>query len=242
MAVYTLTREKIRDRVEHKIRTTKISTRVNEWINDVIQNITSEVFFVELLSGGDLGGSDKITGDGSAQTFDLPEDFAAHYGWYSKIINQPLEEITSRQHWEDHIIFDTPVQTPRAYIPLGRTGAAGSNGVPLFQVRFESIPPSGEDIFYQYYRLHPELDSDTIPVLLPQNMLNVIVDGVLIEADSWNDSDQFGMHANRYEDKIKQLKKNQNRSPNLRRTMGRSSGLRGRPGRVQFPSNYPHGW
>lgn len=236
MAVYTLTLADVRTRVEHKIRDDRSSDRVDDWINDVIQIMTSEVYFDELQSDG----TDTITGDGVKQIFDLPEDFHAFIWMYDQDNNRLIEEVTPRQLVEEWSPFDVPVQAPVVYAPLGRTGAAGVNLVPLFQVKFDSVVTSALSLNYAYYKLHPKLENDTDIILLPVTLLNTIVDGVLLESDSWSDSDQFGMHRDRFLDKMNQLKKNQNRKPNLRRVFGpRVSGAK--PAPPIFPPNYPGG-
>ncbi len=233
MTVYTLTLASVRTRVEHKLRDNQSSDRVDEWINDVVQAMTAEVFFDELYAEG------TITGDGLAQEFDLTEDHGAFSWVYSTTRDQPLEEVSPRELMEDFpSSFDGNVQTPMVYCPLGRTGTAGVNNVPLLVVKFDSIVPSAEVVDYGYYSLHADLTSDTDVILLPQNLLATIVDGVLMEADSWSDSDQFAVHRDRFIDKMNQLKRNQNRRPNKRRGIGRSS-RSGRPGRPSFPSGYP---
>lgn len=238
MATYTLTLSEVRDRCEYKLRDDRASTQVDNWINDVVQYMTAEIFFMEMYK--EDTSSVKFTGDGSKQIFDCPEDFAAFVWVYSDVQDRPLDEVSPREMIEDWTVFDTNTQTPQAYAPLGRTGAAGANTVPLYQVKFDSIVPTGEDVLYGYYRLHDKLTADGDVILLPQNMLKTIVDGVLMESDSWNDSDQFSMHRDRFLDMMNQLKKNQNRMPNRRRGLGRSPrNMQGRPGRVSFPSNYP---
>lgn len=235
MAVYTLTLVNVRDRVEYKLRDDRAPTQVDYWINDVIQMMTAEIWFTSLYVEGVV-----ITGDGSAQAFDLPEDFAAMSWMYSQVIDQPLDEMTPRELIEETDVFDANAQSPRAYAMLGRSGTAGANGIEVFQVKFDSVPASAEEIDYAYYRLHPLLSSDSDPIYLPTQLLSTVVDGVLMEADSWNDSDQFQMHRDRFLDKMNQMKRNQNRLPNKRRTMGVSSrSFRGRPGRPSFPSGYP---
>ncbi len=236
--VYTTSFLNIRDRCEFKLRDDRSTTQVDNWINDVIQAMTGEIYFDEMYKEGSAV---KITGDGSAQIFDLPEDFQEFVWVRSDLQDRPLDEASPREIIEDWRATTTiPVQTPQAYAKLGRTGAAGVNLVPLIQVKFDTIPASAEIMYYAYYALHPRLTSDSNPILLPQTLLSTIVDGVLMESDSWNDSDQFAMHRDRFLDKMNQLKRNQNRRPNRRRGMGRSPrGDRGRPARVQFPSNYP---
>jgi len=237
VATYTLTLSDVRDRLEHKLRTDQEPDEVDGWINDVVQAMTAEIFFDEMYKEGV-----SFTGDGSTQIFDCPEDWAAFSWMYSETSNEPLEEFSPRELVEDApYVFDSNVQTPRAYAPLGRTGAAGVNTVPLAQVKFDSVIPSADTVSYAYYRLHDELVNDADYILLPQNLLKTIVDGVLMESDSWNDSDQFAIHRDRFIDTMNQLKRNQNRRPNKRRTMGRSSGG-GRPGRPGLPSNYPNFW
>lgn len=242
MAVYTYTLADVRTRAEFKLRDNQSSTQVDAWTNDVIQAMTAEVFFDELYREDES--TYLITGDGINHIFDLPEDFAA-FSWVSSDLqNQPLEETTPRGMIEDwRSNFDRPVTTPQAYTLLGRSGTAGANNVPVFVVKFDSIPATSEIIYFAYYALHPLLALDADPILLPQNLLSTIVDGVLMESDSWNDSDQFALHRDRFMDKMNQLKRNQNRRPNLRRGMGRSprSGNM-RPGRVQFPPDYPDVW
>lgn len=235
MAVYTLTLGAIRTRAQYKLRDTKNSARVDDWINDVIQHMTSEIFFDEMYAEGS---SFKFTGDNVKQIFDCPEDFHAFSWLYSDVRKRHIEEVSPRELIEEWDPFDVETTSPQVYAPLGRTGAAGVNAVAKFQVKFDSIIPTAENIFFGYYRLHAALAVDADVVLLPQTLLSTIVDGVLMEADSWNDSDQFVMHRDRFSERMKQLKRNQNRRPNRRRVMGRGS-TDTRPGRVQFPSNYP---
>jgi hypothetical protein len=241
MATYGYTLQDVRKRAEFKLRDDRSSTMVNNWVNDVVQNITSEVFFDELYH--EDYSSLYITGDGTNHLFDLQEDFAEFAWVYNYTRKHTLDEASPRELMEDFPnMLDLNVQSPMGYAKAGRMGSTGTNNVPLFQIKFDSIPTSGERVYYAYFRLHEKLVNDTDVIILPQNLLSTIVDGVLLEADSWNDSDQFAVHRDRFLDKMNQLKRNQNRRPNRRRTMGKSSGMGGRPPRPTFPSNYPDVW
>lgn len=238
MTAYSMTLAGARTRCEYKIGNTgEASDRVDEWINDVIQVITSEVFFKELQTDG----SDVITGDGSAQVFDLPEDFVDFVWVWDTNVNDYVEEVSFRALVEDELTVSTPTRRPYVYALMGRTGAAGgSSNVPVVQVKFDSILAAGYEVNYSYYRQHPLLVNDDDVILLPQNLMPVIVDGVLLEADQWSDGDRFAKHRDRYENRLEQLKKNQNRRPNLRRRMGSRGSSR--PRRVMLPWNYPDIW
>ena len=235
MATYTYTLANVRSRAEFKLRDDRSSTQVDNWINDTIQNMTAEIFFDEMYV--EDSASVLVTGDGSAHIFDLPEDFQDFVWMYSDLQKITMKEASPRQMIEDRRSpFDLMTATPEMYTRIGRTGAAGVNGVPLWQVKFDTIIPNGEKVYYGYYAMHQILTADSDYILLPQNLLSTIVDGVLMESDSWNDSDQFAMHRDRFMDKMNQLKRNQNRRPNRRRTMGLSNG---QPP-VAFPPEIPN--
>jgi hypothetical protein len=216
---YVLTLGEIRTRIQYKIGDTKNATRLDEWINDVIQQLTGDLFFPELRSDG----SDTFTGDGSAREFDLPEDFQA-MGWvFYRAQSRDLEEITTREMIEEWERSDsnTTVGFVSAYAILGRTGTADSEGLATYQIRLDRVLATGEVLEYEYYKRHPELSNDADLLLLPSHLGSIIVDGVLMEAAQWNNNvDKFMIYERQYTKKLKRLKRSQNRFPNLSRRFG----------------------
>lgn len=232
MAIVILTRVEILSRVRLKLRDNQIeSSDIYAWMDDVLQKLTGEVLFDELRSV-----ETTLTGTGLVDLFDLPVDFHKMSWMRDPVTGQYLDEVHSREMVEEYSSPSTSVSPPCAYAILGRTGTV-TNLLPAFQIKFDNIPASAYVLKYEYYRLHPKLDTDSVPIQLPVTLASMIVDGVLIEADSWNDSDQFMMHRDRFESSLKSLKRNYHRSPNRVRRIGGAS-RSGRPGHPTLPWNY----
>jgi hypothetical protein len=240
-AAYGLNLGTVRSRVQRKVGDSEVPpAEIDGWINDVVQTITAEFPLPELASHGD----DVLTGDGLAQTFELPDDFQHPLSfWIPELGYRVIDEVTQQELVEGYLTNPITVRDPDVYVIMGRkTGAASaeieSTTMQVLNVKFDSIPVLSSEIYYAYYRYHYLLQNDTDPIYLPQSWQSLLVDGVLLESDAYRDHEDYERHERKWYRKLRRAYKNRFRRSNRPIILG--GGVQStRPARPRLPANFP---